>query len=78
MEVELRLFATLRDRLPKENRGVDKVQLPEGSTVNDLIDRLQISQAEAAVIMVNGKKTSPDTSLTDGDRLSIFPPIGGG
>jgi len=78
MRVELRLFATLRDSLPPENRGVERLELTEDSTVDDVINQLQLPRDQIAVIMINGKKVALDTVLKDNDRLGIFPPVGGG
>jgi molybdopterin synthase sulfur carrier subunit len=55
-----------------------KVDVPEGSTVNDLIARLKLPYKYTRAITVNGKRAGLNTVLTDGDSLRIFPPVIGG
>ncbi|MDW7649830.1 MAG: MoaD/ThiS family protein [Bacillota bacterium] len=74
MQITVKLFATLRtNRFKAENR-----EYPEGSTVLDVANDLDIPKEELAITMVNGIILEPETVLQDGDTLSIFPPVGGG
>ncbi len=74
VRVTIKLFATLRDgRFNVESR-----ELQDGTTVHTLIDKLGITEKEAALILVNGRHGDLSTRLADGDTLAIFPPIGGG
>ena len=50
MNVEVRLFATLRRG--RFNRQV--VDVPQGSTVTDVCRRLAIGLNEVAIVLVNG------------------------
>jgi sulfur-carrier protein len=80
MRVELRLFASLRKKLPAGSpRGKCEVELPEGSTLGDLIRRMDIPAASAQMVLFNGE---PDRDfrrhLQAGDVISIFPPVAGG
>jgi sulfur carrier protein ThiS len=54
------------------------MNLPEKITVRNIIERLGISEQEAAIIFINGCGAKFDHPLSDGDRLSIFPAVGGG
>jgi len=74
MQVNVRLFATLRINREKEIQ----MDLTEGVTVRDIIERLDISEQEATIIFINGRGAKLDHRLSDNDRLSIFPPVGGG
>ncbi|MBO8168212.1 MAG: MoaD/ThiS family protein [Thermoanaerobacteraceae bacterium] len=78
MQLEVRLFANLRDYLPKDSKGQVKVELPEGSTAADLIKHLNIPRDLPLIIMVNGRREPENHVLQDGDRVGIFPPVGGG
>lgn len=74
MQIEMRLFATLR-----EGRGkVIPMEAPEGTVVSTLIDRLDIPHQEIAILLVNGRDATLDRILQDGDTISVFPPVGGG
>jgi len=78
MKLEVRLFANLRDNLPKESRGQAAIVMPDGSTTQELINHLNIPRNLPLIIMVNGKRQLESYSLKDGDRVGIFPPVGGG
>jgi len=73
--VELRLHASLRQRAsaPALTR-----QLGGGRSVRELLRDIGVPEQEAAIIIVNGKRARPDTVLSDGDKVSVFPLIGGG
>jgi molybdopterin synthase sulfur carrier subunit len=88
MNVHVRLYATLAQRipahlLPGEPRDLRAgttlhLSLAEGSTVGDLIARLQLPEAQVRVAFVNAKARPLDFSLSPGDEIALFPPVGGG
>ncbi len=73
--IELKLFATLADRLPGNAAAFP---LESGETAGALIRRLGISEADARLIFINGRRKDPATVLRHGDVVGIFPPVGGG
>ena len=46
--------------------------------VGDIVTQLAIPAKDAKLIFINGVRKPLDTPLADGDRLGIFPPVGGG
>lgn len=88
MKVKVRLFATLARDLPESVRvhypkeiyaGAPlEIELPEQSTLADLISVLNLPQDQVRVTFVNGRARPLDYGLTAGDEVGIFPPIGGG
>ena len=84
MKVEVRLFAGLRDRFPRGQRGRADLDLPSGSALTDLLDRLAIPPKQAQMVLVNGVQVprSPGVRekqiLVEGDVVAIFPPVAGG
>ncbi len=80
MRIEVRLFATLREVLPTASRqsGVVVVDLPAGSTVDDLARTLGIPDTMPRVALVNGQEAGPARSLAPDDVVSLFPPLAGG
>jgi len=74
MEIEVRLFASLRKYTNQENR----VRLEDGATVSDSIERLGIPPSEVAIILVDGRHAPQDQRLHDGQTVSLFPAIAGG
>ncbi len=80
MEVKLRLFATLRKKLPAGTKaGKAVLTLGQDATIRDVIQQLDIPQDLAQMVLVNGEQIREfDRALADGDSLSIFPPLAGG
>ena len=80
MSIEVRLFATLRKCLPAgSSRTSGHLEMPPGSSIADLLDRLGIPPAAAFLILVNGLYESDrNRKLEDGCALSIWPPVAGG
>lgn len=74
MVVEVRLFASFREGRFKEK----ELELPEGSSLGDLLAQLEIAQKDAKITIVNGTAVSPDHKLAEKDVIAIFPPIAGG
>lgn len=75
--ITLKLFATLKSYTPD---GMDTDQYPvrPGITVQDLVNELGIHDKEAKLIFVNGVRVPRDMVLQGGERVGIFPPVGGG
>jgi molybdopterin converting factor small subunit len=73
--IDLKLFATLATRIPADAAAF---AIEDGITIGQLIDRLDISPSEAKLIFVNGVRKELNTVLHGGERVGIFPPVGGG
>jgi sulfur carrier protein ThiS len=52
--------------------------VPEGCKAADAIAQLGIDADDVHVLMVNGVISRLDQVLVGGDRLGLFPPVGGG
>lgn len=79
MNIEVRVFAGLQRYIAGAESGVPvPVDMPEGATGLDLINKLGIPEAEAFVFMINGCRAELDDVVKEGDRVGIFPPVGGG
>ncbi len=80
MKIELRLFANLRKKLPPGSpRGKCDLELPDGTTIDEVLVRMNILRASAQMVLVNGDHDRDFARpLHDGDVLSIFPPVAGG
>ena len=74
MELEIKLFANLR----KFNLQLDGIELEEGTTVLELLERAGIPPLEVAIVLVDGRHAKLDQSLHDGETVAVFPPIAGG
>lgn len=79
MQIEVKLFATLRDYLPKgSSRFSCKMEVDDGTRVQDILSRLKIPEEMPKIILINGIHGKREQALQDGDVLSIFPPVAGG
>jgi molybdopterin converting factor small subunit len=79
MEIEVKLFATLRDYLPKgSGRFSCKIEVDDSTRVQDVLSRLKIPDEFPKIILINGVHGKKDQLLKEGDVLSIFPPVAGG
>lgn len=75
--IDVRLFATLPMH---SNSGRKEFQLAPrvGLTVGDVVDSEGLRRSDIHIIMINGKHGSLESELVDGDRVGLFPPVGGG
>ena len=75
VKIELKLFVTLTKYLPD---NPDAYPVPRGTTLAGLIEALRIPEDSVKLIFVNGKKQESSYVLSTGDRVGLFPPVGGG
>lgn len=78
VSVRVRFFALLRERAGCEERCVE---LPSGSTVADLLERVgrelpDLPPGMAAA--VDRTYASPDRRLHGGEEVALIPPVSGG
>ena len=79
MDIELHLYATLAKYLPKDATSKTAMMtMSPGKTVQDLITGLGIPENTVKLIFINGVHGKTDTVLNHGDRVGLFPPVGGG
>ena len=79
MEIEVKLFGTLRNYLPRGSGQFScEVEVNSTDTVKDVMEKLEIPAEIPKIILVNGVHSHLDRILKLGDVLSIFPPIAGG
>ena len=79
MKIEVKLFANFREYLPP---GSEKyscfLEMEEGTTVGQVLQKLNIPDSIPLVTLVNGLHRDVGDLLQAGDALSVFPPIAGG
>jgi sulfur carrier protein ThiS len=84
MRIALKLFASFTGRLPPEARAGHRAELDvdPGSTVLDVIRRQGIPEADCFIVLVDGvwvpRPDRASRTLSEGQVLSIWPPIAGG
>lgn len=79
MKVQIRLFGTLGNKCPDHNpsKGLE-LDVPKGSTVADLLEKLDIPQSKVSIVSINSQLVKVTHQLKDGDSIRVFQPIFGG
>jgi len=75
--ISVRLFASLPAR-SATGRKKFEVEPRQGLTVGEIVEAEGLEPADVHIVMVNGVRTTMDSELADGDRLGLFPLVGGG
>jgi hypothetical protein len=73
--IQLELLATLRRYQPS---CPDRYPISPGAPVRELLAQLGIPEYEVNLVFINGMKGNLDSSLNGGERVGLFPPLGGG
>ncbi|MCJ2164063.1 MULTISPECIES: MoaD/ThiS family protein [unclassified Pseudodesulfovibrio] len=75
MGIEIKCFATLAKFLPENS---DDYPIESGETVRSLVKKLAIPEKEVTLMFINSLRSQLDSEIKDGDRVGLFPPVGGG
>jgi molybdopterin synthase sulfur carrier subunit len=79
VQVRVKLFASLCRYSSDAGPGIPfEVEVPEGATAADLVDRLKLPREEVKVFFVNGRARPIEWPLKAGDDVGIFPLVAGG
>ena len=74
-KIQLKLFANLQEFTPP---AADRYPIEAGITVGDLMAQLDIPVDKIKLIFIDGVKSELSAILRGGERVGIFPPVGGG
>ena len=84
MNITFKLFASLTDYLPTQEKYTNEVTLditPE-TTIGQLVEQYRLPAKQVHLVLVNGSYIAPEDranrTLAEGDVLAIWPPIAGG
>ncbi|GMQ79847.1 MAG: MoaD/ThiS family protein [Thermodesulfobacteriota bacterium] len=75
VHITINLFATLRRFTPVFS---DSYPIKPGITVRKLLEELCVPKDEVKLIFIDGVKHDLTSILNGGERLGIFPAVGGG
>ena len=83
MNISIELYASLMKYLPPgKSRFRRELKVDEGLILNRLIEQFHITPEEAHLVLVNGHfvcdQDREERVLTEGDVVSIWPPVAGG
>ena len=79
MKVQVKLIATYLQHLPPGTEGnIAIVDVPVGSTVEEVLQPFGIPLNDSSVIVLNGLTADLDAPVSEGDTISAFSAIAGG
>ena len=73
--IELKLYATLQSYTPF---NAAHYAVEPGTCLEKIIEALGIPGNQIKLMFCNGVKCDMETIVQDGDRIGLFPPVGGG
>ncbi|MGM0413686.1 MAG: MoaD/ThiS family protein [Bacillota bacterium] len=76
--IYINLYGGLEQYSPEKVRKGNKIQAKKINTVQDILDYYQIPDDQARIILLEGRHVKKNHRLSGGDRISIFPLLGGG
>ena len=75
ISITVKLFADLQKYGPAKS----VLDIPEGSTINSIIEKFRIPKEKKTIILVNGlPRYDKNFILNNNDTVAIFPPLAGG
>ena len=80
MEIKVKVFANLRDLVPEKPPIGEPIlmNVEENTTILQLMDRINLTMDDVAIILINGVHHKPDHKFTESVTLALFSPSGGG
>ncbi len=83
MQIKIELYASLMQYLPPgKHRHRRDIRVDEGQSVRGLIEQFHIPEKMAHIVLLNGRFVEADKragqALSEGDVVSIWPPVAGG
>ncbi len=75
IHISLRLFASLAQQMPEHP---DRFVVSPGTTPGEVLSTLGVSENDAKLIFINNRRAELTSILKEGDRMGVFPPVGGG
>ena len=74
-KIQLRLFASLRRFSPADS---ENFAVSHGESIESVLQRLDIPQDQVSLVIIDGVRKDITSRLEGGERVGIFPLIGGG
>ncbi len=73
--IQLKLFATLAEFTPPDS---DNTPIKIGESVQSVLERHGAPLDQVKLVFVNGVRKDLSFELSGGERVGVFPPVGGG
>jgi sulfur carrier protein ThiS len=83
VNIEFKLYADLMRYLPATAKQQSvSVEMPEGASIYDLMDRFHVPRDQAHLVICNGRFVPPSQRagyrLQNEDIIALWPPVAGG
>ena len=78
MKVKIKLVGSLRKYINEQINENGEVYLKPNSTINDLINKLDINTDRKLIFLVNGKQKDSNHILSEGEKLVVLTMVAGG
>lgn len=76
MVIHVQTIGTIKSL--QEGAKTIKMEVPEGTTVSQVMQLLQVPEWEIGFILVNNQRQFKETILQDQDYLTLIAPLAGG
>ena len=78
MKINVKCFASLSTDDNCRHDQLRSITLSDdNATVGNLAEHVQVSENKIATVFLNGKRSGLDARLSDGDRVTLVPAVGG-
>ena len=74
-KIQLELQTSLKRFLPAAHTSYP---IEAGIRVRDLMDQLGIAEYEVNLVFIDGAAANLDSTIEGGERVMLYPPLGGG
>lgn len=84
MQITLKLYATIADRLPSSaKKNAASITVDDNASLHSIIDAYHVPRELAHLVLINGvfvcdADRDQGGLLKEGDVLAIWPPVAGG
>ena len=76
MRIQVKTVGTLKAL--EEGTRIEILEVPQGSSVAGVIEKLQLQEWELGFVQINGQRGSRESILKENDELTLIAPLVGG
>lgn len=78
MHIRVKLFGTLRRLSKPDTPGIWEGEIPDGTTIQEMLSNLGAGKYEANAAALNGEPCSMDEIIPANAEITVVTPMGGG
>ena len=80
MQIEIKLLTQMKQYLPGSDLAGNTrtLTIKDRATIREMFRKLGIPEDTPKVILLNDRQGRLDDILNEGDKITVFPPVGGG